>query len=136
MEKKPKIIIIVLLIVISLLILPDVARLVSQTYMLIFPDHYSDSEYFAELPSVETAVAFMERYPDYNVKTNTSGTQTAVILSMFDWVTEREVSLYVLNLLTDEPVRSIITCIGPDGEKGDVIILPTAKEVTDYPCVD
>ena len=111
--------------------------MINQAYLVVNPDPYLQEDYFEQLQSVETATAFMEKYPEHFKTTSLRGIDTVVSLSVTDWNTERIVTLNIFNLFSDDEVASIIQCTSVDDEKrGETKQVFYAQEIADYECVD
>lgn len=126
-----------IIVIISLLILPNAIKMVTQAYLVVNPDPHSQEDYFDQLQSIETASAFMEKYPKHYKTTSLRGIDTVVSLLVTDWNTERTVTLYIFNLFSDKEVVSIIKCTSTDDEKrGETKHVFNIQEIIDYECVD
>ena len=120
-----------------LLVLPNAIRMATQTYLLVNPDPYSREDYFDQLQYVETADAFIERYPEHYKTTSLRGLDTVVVLSVTDWNTERVVTLSIFNMFSDKEIVGVIQCTSVNGEKrGETRMVFDAQEILDYVCVD
>ena len=138
MNKKIKTgLIIGIIVIISLLILPNAIKMVTQTYLVVNPDPHSQEDYFDQLQSIETASAFMEKYPKHYKTTSLRGIDTVVSLLVTDWNTEQTVTLDIFNLFSDKEVVSIIKCTSTDDEKrGETKRVFNTQEIMNYECVD
>jgi len=137
MDKKIKTSFIIIgVVVVAVLILPNAIKIINQTYLMVNPDPHTQEDYFEELKSVETATAFMERYPVHYKETSLRGLDTVVSLSVTDWNKERIVTLNVFNLFSEKDVVSIIQCTSTEDERrGETKQVFTTQDIMNYECV-
>ncbi len=53
--------------------IPNAIKMINQAYLVVNPDPYLQEDYFEQLQSVETATAFMEKYPEHFKTTSLRG---------------------------------------------------------------